>query len=227
MKRIDEMWKIFNDIEIPTGKLCIPITGGLDSRVLAGVVRQHRDIDYSFYFWSEKTRMNTEYVETIANRCRVKHLKLIKLDNVYNTDDAVDEVINIFPKNEYIFGCHFYGGTITGMMKTDKQERDYFLNESLAEEEYIQSFWADKFKEVWRPWWNARLVGYMLALPRRDRIFQRLYIEMIKKYLPDLASIPRCFESVSGVKTPGTPTRIDRGLLYYTFRRFIDKKVKR
>ena len=221
------MWEILNDIEIPDGKLCIPITGGLDSRVLAGVVRQHRDIDYSFYFLSEKTKMNIPHVKAIADKCRVKKFELIKLDNVYNTDEAVDEVMKIFPKNKYIFGCHYYGGTITGMMKTHKQERYYFLNESLVEEEYIKSFWADKFKEIWRPWWNARLVGYMLSLPRRDRIFQRLYIKMIKKYLPDLANIPRCFESVSGVKTPGTPTRIDMGLLYYTFRRFIDKKVKK
>ena len=222
MSKVDEMWAILNDIEIPTGKLCIPITGGLDSRVLAGVVRQHREIDYSYFYWSEGTRMNVPHVQAIADRCRVKKFELIKLDNVYNTDDAVDEIKRILPKSDYIWGCNHHGDVMTGMKKSRSAERDYFLNELLVENENKRFLYTETFKSIWRPWWNSRITGFMLSLPRWDRIFQRLYVEMIKKYLPDLAKIPRCYESYPG---GGKPTRFDKGLVHYTFRRFVDKKL--
>jgi len=219
MNKVDQMWRILNDIEIPDEKLCIPITGGLDSRVLAGVVSQYREIDYSYFFWSETTKESIPHVQKLVDKCRVKKFDLIKLDNVYNTDEATQEIIKKLPEsNKYLYGCNHHGDILSGIAKTRKREREYFLHDFIKENVYQRDITRNKFIGIWKPWVNARTVGFMMSFTRKDRIFQRTYIEMINKYLPDLADIPRCFE-----KGTGKPTRIDKGIVYYAYRRFVDK----
>ena len=220
MNKVDQMWEMLNDIQIPDGKLCIPITGGLDSRVLAGIVRQYREIDYSYFYFSEATENSVPYVVALMNRCKVKKYDLIKLDNSYRSDDAKQEIVEKFPRlQDYIYGCNHHGDILTGMAKSYKRERNYFLHEYEKENQYQVDITENKFKEIWKPWVNPRTVGFLMSYHRKDRIFQRTYIKMINKYLPDLASIPRCFE------TKGNPVNIDRGIVYYILKRTWDKAV--
>jgi len=90
---VDEMFKVF-DSSIPDyqGKICIPLSGGLDSRVLAGLIARRRNIDLAFNQYEEKIPdqlsygiRNVKYARQIA--------EVLGIENFYtiNTDEATQE----------------------------------------------------------------------------------------------------------------------------------------
>ena len=109
---------------------------------------------------------------------------------------------------------------MAGMLKTRKKERKYFLQ---TYKEMEVEFWMNyaPWGGIIRPFDDPNMVGYFLSLPRWQRLFERAYIKMLNKYLPELAYIPRCFE-----KGTGSPTPVHLGLTTYLGYRLFDRMMR-
>jgi len=192
---ISKTWKIFNDFETPEGKICIGLSGGLDSRVLAGIISKRRPIDLGFCYYTEKTKYNVPVVKELVSNLRFKEFEYINIvsHEKTNVPRAVEKLSRLHNLKDYTILIANHMDVITGLRYTKRLDREYYYKDMLP----VQSgmTYTDYFKDYRTPFWNPRLVGYMQSLPRSQRFFQRAYREMIKKYLPDLWESPRCFET--------------------------------
>ena len=221
MKIVDEMWDLQNRL-IPDyeGKIFISITGGLDSRVLAGIIGMRRDIDLGYYYWHPGTYQNIKHIEKIVNKLPYKDFKFIQGAGHGVTKQKIHP-LSAIPVNlkEYQYIINGFGDIATGMSMTLGRNRSFYMQKDFF---VPGGFYAQDFKTlnyfglVDNPLWKPEFIGYMHSLPKRLRFFQYAYIQMIKKYLPHLYDIPRCYE-----KGSGNPTRLD----YYPIRRIIDKVI--
>lgn len=203
-KYVDMMWEILNDA-IPTykGKLCVPITGGLDSRVIAGIISKRQRIDLSYCFYDERTKFNWQHAAEIAKRLDVHNFYAIKLGGK-RRHRFIKDYLSVEPLNydlkEYTLIHGNHANTITGSRVTPLNYFRTFTDfwyQTVPDYDKSNEYLTTIFKRVEKPTWDPRFIGFCLSLPRRYRFMQYLYKEMIKKYLPDLADIPRCFESGS------------------------------
>ena len=210
MTTIDEMWQLFQS-SIPDyqGKIWVNMTGGLDSRVLAHIISQRRQIDMGFYYYYKESEHNLKHVEKLVERMDYKRFIFIKLDRFgYGGFDIAIKKLDVDPM-EYTYIVNVYGDVITGRLKTKSKERKHYL--SLTDERNIVK---TKFKSVELACWNPRLVGYLCNMSRYDRIFQHAYRMMIRKYMGD--NIPRCFEE--GIKPVPLSYYVPRGIIEYYLR---------
>ena len=186
MSIIDEMWymhlKSFDFVDIEEPLYC-NITGGLDSRVLAGVARHlGYKIADGHYAFAKNTKDNIDYVEAIHKALDYKNFHYYLRPFSWEGTKRKD-------LGKYIYLFHPFGNFSTGM----------YRNRSFLREKWFSRmprvFEAEKyFKKVVQPFDNIFYVGYMTNLPMRYHFQQYGYRMMIKKYLPDLWDIPRCFE---------------------------------
>ena len=223
MKIVDEMWDLQNRL-IPDyeGKIFISITGGLDSRVLAGIIGMRRDIDLGYYYWHPETNQNRPHVVRLVNRLPYKYFECIEGKShgiSRQTIHPLEKVNKGYNLKEYKYIINGFGDIATGMSKTLRRNRLFYMQNGFF---VPGGFYSQDYKTLSyfgsadNPLWKPEFIGYMHSLPKRLRFFQYAYIQMIKKYLPHLYDIPRCYE-----KGSGNPTRLD----YYPIRRIIDKVI--
>lgn len=214
MKKIDELWNILVESvpDLSGKKLCTPITGGLDSRTLAGVLRHcgYR-IDFSYWVRVPDNMINQKHVEKLWDLLGVEQREIIDVNKLPRDFPLAIRILQekISNLKEYSFLIPFHMDVYAGMKKSKSAERKYFY------ETWPQMSLSiyNVFGEIILPFENSRVIGYLLNLPRRDRLFENLYMRMIKKYLPDLADVPRCFE-----KNTGRPIPIKNVPLYILLR---------
>lgn len=181
MSIIDEMWQIhirsFDNLDIKE-PLYVNITGGLDSRVLAGVLRYlGYNIARGHYVYDDSTKHNIKHIEKIV--------KILNFQDFRFYEHPFKWVL----KNPGSFIIHPFGNFTTGMYRNRKTLRNKWLSRQSKVFESVKYF-----SHVIRPFDNIFYVGYMTNLPLRWHFQQYGYIQMIKKYLPELYVIPRCFE---------------------------------
>jgi len=193
MSIVDDLWKIFNDFKVPEGKICVPLSGGLDSRVLAGIISGRRKIDYGFCWVTDKTSYNKAEVNKLMRYLNYDNFDMIYL--IKHEEQNMIRAVEILPKryldSTIIIAKHM--DVVTGLCKTNKRNRRYYYSDFKIVENGMG--YADKFNYVSTPFWRPELVGYLHSLSYKQRFFQRAYRDMIKKYLPELWKVPRCFET--------------------------------
>lgn len=189
---IDKLWQIHNEC-VPDyqGKIWINQTGGLDSRILGAIISQRRQIDFGFYYYYAESEHNVEHVIKIVNLLDYKDFKFIKLSRsgYGGFDDAIHGFNQPVNSKEYTYIVNSYGDAVSGRFRTKRRERRFYCE--LQKETNLPK---TEFKSIKMPLWNPRFVGYMYSMPRYQRLNQHAYRMMIKKYLPELYEIPRCFE---------------------------------
>ena len=209
------MWELHLRL-IPdySGKIAIPLTGGLDSRVIAGIIGMKRIIDLGYYYWYPETKQNIIYVERLLKRLPYLNFEFIEVES-YDRSKRKRMPIKILAKKydlkKYTLVQHGFGDISTGAYwKLSKMRQMYcYHNFNLVDCDGKVKY----FKSVENPLYHPAYIGYMHSLPRRLRLFQYAYIQMIREYLPHLC-VERCYE-----KGSGDPTRLD----YYPIRRISNK----
>ena len=222
-------------------KIFIPISGGLDSRVVAGIFNKKRKIDLSYvYFNIDKDIRHVQYSAKIANQLDIEKYYVIPISNkeidmnfekISSWNLPKNEVFTAFTKLnklvdlkeytlciphglEYITGIHVTQFDLIYKSKNKKID-SWYLNEWRQ----FEKRWVEKYKIFFKniiTTWNDDLVSFCLNLPLKHRCNQGLYRKMIMKYLPEISSIPR--EDMN--------FRIDQGDFLYTLNRFIYSCLK-
>ncbi len=204
MNKVDELWEILVDAVDKTvplhGLYCTPITGGLDSRVLAGIMKKlGRTVLMSYWIRTPDNEINEPHILKLYDLIEPEYFYIIDAQKLpQDFPGAINELSLITPIGMYSFVMALNMDVFTGMLKTKKKEREYFHKTwpKMHTNDYRG------FKEVLLPFENSRVVGYLMSLSRWDRLFQSLYMKMINEKLPEYAMIPRCFEKGTGKPTP-------------------------
>lgn len=215
MSYAKEMWDLLNKIVQPTSdKIVCPITGGLDSRVLAYILSLKGVRVISYYIYNNVSHFeNFRHIERLCEICNVEdHLFIgAKFEDM----DTVNRIVNTkYNTKEYQYYLPSFNDLTTGGSLTKKRDRWCWINKKI-----FYSSLEDNYKEVVKPTLNPRWLGYCYSLPRSQRFLQKAYIDMIKEYTP-LASVPRCFERGE------TPHPLDKGFIYYSLV-YSKHKIKR
>jgi hypothetical protein len=226
MNKVDELWDILVDAvqisAVGEDMFCTPITGGLDSRVLMGIMRE-RGIPIRLSYWirTPQNLINTEHIFTLRALLKPDYFHVIDVDELPKDFPwAIEQLGKLQTLKQYSFIMALNMDVYTGMLKTRKKERAYF--KTTHPQMYLDTMRINKpFKEVILPFENTRTVGYLMSLNRRDRFFQGLYMDMIREKLPDLAEVPRCFE-----KGTGSPVRLNGDNTSYILTRILTKVMK-
>ena len=227
---LETMWKLFNKA-IPDydGKICIPLSGGLDSRVIAGIIAQRRKIDLSYCQWftgrpRQTTLTDLGYAFQISKLCQVKGFEPVKVDNPIQEDlDAVKGIpleknllksrmytgLRILNErvdlSEYTIICGHGVDSFTGVHVNPEHLFNYKKYDDDMERKMKVMFESifpatyGKFAKWDCPLWDRDLIDFCVGLPFKYRFHQYLYRQMIQKYLPELAQIKR-----SGIHVPMT-----------------------
>ena len=190
---IDKMWNMhLQCIPEYKGRLYVALTGGLDSRILAGIIR-HLDLDVilvGHYHYTEKTKGNIEYITELS--------KLLHYDcfSFFERKDGKkqlwDNINTTYTLKAYICIMHHQGNVPYGSLPTKYLDLNHYLalKKNIDKRFIVDSY----FKKMEHPLLDTTWVGFMHSLPRQYRFMESGAIAMIKKYLPDLYKIPRCFE---------------------------------
>lgn len=208
------MWQIYFDMIQPDKDdlIICPITGGLDSRVVAAVLAQKQVQFISYYVYDETSKKNLPYIKKIAAQCNVKNLHFIHAVNgESNPQTVVNYLSKTYNLKDYIKYIPLCNDMITGLGITKKRHRKYWSLKDIEIKEI-----SKHYKKLVDCTCNQKWVGYCYSLPFTMRLFQRGYIKMINEFT-DLGDIPRCFENNQ------EPVKIDRGTIYYVMKRVIQK----
>ena len=157
---IDEMYELFmKNIPDYEGKICVPISGGLDSRVLAGLISKKRKIDLSYCQYELKYPVkelkdikNVGYARQIADVCCVGRFESIYV-NDYTEDDMF--VINVtddlsYMKRKINRTLHQYPLKVTEVERYYQEEytRKYLVLQYLESE--IRDFTQEQLYKKYR-----------------------------------------------------------------------------
>ena len=240
---IDKMYQMFMD-SIPDykGKICVPLSGGLDSRVLAGLISRKRKIDLSYCQYLLKYPIkigkqieNVSYARKIAEACGVERFETVCVNYVKDEDlKAVRGVAHEDQLNrsgmytglrilneridlsEYTMISAHGLDTLTGIHVNPPGLFNYRGKEKRDRKKMVDYFTSifpatyGAFGEYDCPLWGDELNEWCFNLPVHYRFHQKLYRQMIKKYFPELAVIPREDMHVS----------MDIGEIRYFYERF-------
>ena len=218
---IDKAYSLFVD-SIPDykGKICVAISGGLDSRLLAGLVSKKRKIDLAYTFYRTKDRVLGQgtnalpFAAKIAKECKVDKYFQICVDNDTKEDRRLTMGYPKVQKRKTLTGLRKLNGKVklkdytvllahgadsyTGvevnpltLFSYKKKDEETKQKKILYEKEIFPITFGRYFKDWDIPLWNDQLVEFFLGLPFRYRFQQNLYRKMIIKYFPELAKIPR------------------------------------
>ena len=199
MGLIDDMWQVhLACIPRYEGKLFIPLTGGLDSRILVGIIRHLKmDVElFGYYYYQKCDIHNLEHITKITNIYNYAGFDfyLNPLDDymAFNHHKAYTEMNQKYNFKDFTLIIHRDGLEINGGLWPGKRRRDYWYVRAVnPREKYDESQW---FKEVSYPFFNALWVGFMDSLPKHLKFKQHGFIQMIRKYLPEVYDIPRCYD---------------------------------
>ena len=99
-----EMWDLlFNSVNPNSDKIVCPITGGLDSRVIAYILSLKGVNVVSYYIYTDLTKHNFDAITELCKICNVK-------DNyfIYAEVDRVETAIKLMSKKYYLKKYQFY-----------------------------------------------------------------------------------------------------------------------
>lgn len=209
-----EMWKLLNEITQPkTDKIMCPITGGLDSRVIAYILKLKGVSVQSYYMETPYTFNNSEYTTKLSKLIGVENHKIITIENKHRCpiNDAVPYVSQCLDLAEYTFYLAGANGFITGNMLKRENTLRFWIEDP---QRVFPSFLNVKspYKDIIDPTYNPKWVGYFYNLPLKERLFQNCYIKMINEFTP-LGIIPRCFDYPNQ-----KPIAINKGFIHYAIR---------
>lgn len=242
MVMIDKMYLMFMD-SIPDyeGKICVPLSGGLDSRVLAGLISKKRKIDLSYcqYELDYPVRIGRN-IKSVGYARQIATTLNIPFHSINVNDFTFDDMLAVkgLPMEATLLKSMMYTGlrklndivnlkdytiivghgldTLTGvhvnpltLFNYEKFERKDHIKMSEYFLKVFEGTYGD-FAKWDCPLWNGELSTFCINLPLKHRFHQRLYRQMIKKYLPELAKIPR----------EGMDVRMDIGEIRYFYERF-------
>lgn len=199
MDIIDEMWQVhLASIPRYEGKLFVPLTGGIDSRILVGIIRHLKmDVElFGYYYYQKCDKHNLFHITEIINIYNYAgfdfYLNPSEDYMAFDNHTAFTEMNTKYNFKDFILIVHRDGLEINGGVWPGKHRRDYWYKRIVdPPEKYNESQW---FKETSYPFFNALWVGYMDSLPKRYKLKQYGFIQMIKKYLPEVYNIPRCYD---------------------------------
>lgn len=241
---VDELYYLFREIISEKvsqikGKICVPISGGLDSRLIAGFLRDRIDLVLIF---GNPGAKHIEYAHRIAQAVGYKKAIIVTTVNDDELEQYVYDVewINGLSESTKAY-CHlnhandivdlsqytfviphmldpYMGGNVNLLtLFKQKQTVEYW--------QYYEKDISNKGALIYKhfggyvnPIMDDRLKDFCDKLPLRYKFHQYLYRQMFKKYFPELAAIPRDNMGV----------RMDcNELVYFIARtiRFIKKKI--
>jgi len=230
IKNVDLFYKVCVDAfskedfieRLNKGNIVVPTTGGLDSRFAAGILTKEfgYQIPWTYWFRCPDNSINEPHIKRIAEILKTE-LVIVDVPSLpAGFRLGMDNLNGIKYLSDFRVLVALHMDVKTGMLKCKSHERKYFLDtfkEMEINMNYVYGMWGG----IERPLDNTRLIGFLLSLPRSERLFQNLYIQAINKYLPDLALVPRCFE-----KGTGSPTPINLGMTTYIKYRLYERIVR-
>lgn len=183
-----EMWNLLYDAtEVHSDKIVCPVTGGLDSRVIAYILSLKNVEIISYYIYTEDTRQNFPHIDKILKECNVKfHHWIYAKEN--RRQAAIDYMSERYNLNEYDFYIPAYNNIVTGGNRSKKRDRAWWYNKKLE-----TPYASRNYRKVINPTNNPKWIAYCYSLPYFQRFLQRAYINMVNDFTP-LGDIPRCFE---------------------------------
>jgi len=214
---VDELYYTFREVIIDRvskirGKICVPISGGLDSRLIAGFIREKIDLVLIF---GNPGAKHIEYAHRIAQAVGYKKgiiVTTVTDEDVEKNRDIVEK-INGLPDESTKTYCHlshanqivplsqftfvvphmldpYMGGNVNLLtLFKQRKTKEYWLNyEDIS---LKGSLIYKHFGRYLNPIMDARLLQFCERLPLRLKFHQYLYRQMFKKYFPELAEIKR------------------------------------
>jgi len=214
---VDKLYNIFREVIFDRiskvkGKICVPISGGLDSRLIAGFLQD--SIDLVLIFGNPGAK-HIEYAHRIAQT--VGYKKGIIVTTV--TDDELEENKEIVKKINGLEEstksyCHLKHANEIVDLSQYTFVVPHMLDPYMGGNVNLLTLWRQKkTKEYWfhyekeisnkgaliykhfggyiNPIMDDRLKEFNDKLPLKYKFHQYLYRQMFKKYFPELAAIPR------------------------------------
>ena len=222
MDVVDKLYELLDQsIQDYPGKICVPISGGLDSRTTAGLIGKRRKIDLSFTVYNEGGyTKHLDYAKQIAKLTNVENHVILSITEKERLQDfpklkelvpsanpggrtytVLRKVNDIVPLKDYTiivpFGLEFLTGIYINplsllTMRMSKFDREWEEKHYNRCERVAQNtVWSLFAKGCISPFWNEPLKTFCLSLPHRYRIHQVAYRRMLKRYFPELARVPR------------------------------------
>lgn len=217
-KKVDDLYYLFREIiteklRCVKGKICVPISGGLDSRLVAGFLGDRIDLVLVF---GRPGAKHIEYAHRIARAAGYKKGIIVTTvdDSEINECKEIVKKINGLPEESTKSYCHLkhanevvdlsqYTFVVPHMLDPYMGGNVNLL--TLLKQKKTEQYWQDyeidisnKGVLIWRffggyvnPIMDDRLKKFSETLPLRYKFHQYLYRQMFKKYFPDLAAIPR------------------------------------
>jgi len=219
---IDKLYEmICKSVPDYQGKICVPISGGLDSRVLAGIIGRRRKIDLAYcqyHVGDDWDDRHMDYATEIQKHCNVD--RFVKIGTSPRDVERDEGLIENIPFPEIQRKCGNFTGVrilaedtglkeytmigghgldvMTGIAVNPLtifgkyKQIDEALLQKMAKNRHILSHVYGHFFKDWDlPFWNYELYDFCLKLPMKYRFNQYLYRKMIQKFFPELAKIPR------------------------------------
>lgn len=210
-----QLWMLYNDIIQPeVEKIVCPITGGLDSRLLAYILKLKGAKLVSYFLTSPKVNHNRNYAQKIADLCDSKHFVFqgsFSSPHSWVLFDGAKLLSRHYNLKEYDFYIPACNEIATGFSFNKENRRNFWLNDPELKYTSSKSVPKSPYRKIVDPTYNPRLVGFIHNLPLRQRIFQKCYIEMLQEYTP-LGDIPRCND-----RPYFKPMSIHKGQLNYIY----------
>ena len=183
-------------IPIIESPIYVALTGGIDSRILAGLLTKFGyTIDLGAYFYTEDTKHNIPHIEKLLNNLIYRNFEFIKRDLPdIKFQKSLQTLNKKYDLSQYTNLCHIHGMQAMGsLFSATKKKRELWLH-------YFHDYnlrphdGAAFFKEVIYPFWNGYYVAFCYSLPKWYRFKHYGHIKMLKEYFPELVNVPLCRE---------------------------------
>ena len=202
---VDELWQLHLDMT-PDYKepLFVSLTGGMDSRLLAGILRFYKDIeiDLGVYFYREE-EYNLPHIKKLVDILGYKNFEFIKRngrDRWY--EDSWRRLNEKYDLKKYVYVSHKHGLQNAGaLISSSKRNMRWWAGHYTEIDEIENSLY--RFKKTSYPYANPYYVGFCYAMPKWYRFKHNAHIQMLKKYLPQIADVSLCsdYKGIQPIKT--------------------------
>ena len=211
---------MLKNIPVYSTKVCVPLSGGLDSRVLAGLITCKQKVDLSFCQYRldypiiiNRGIANVSYARQIAGVLNIPFYSIninednredreaikglgdtVKKSRMYTGIRKMNDIVNL---KDYTIVVGHGLDTVTGVHVTPLTLFNYEkfeVRDRIKMHDYFNNIFPGTYGRFAKwdcPLWNREVVEFCLSMPLKYRHLQRAYRFMIKKYFPELAKIPR------------------------------------